>query len=111
MAKVRIELNRAGVAKFLREQKQNPKMLGLLDSEGQKLAGRAGDGFAVKRMEQRRNRPGVIVYPETRAAKKAQVEQNALGKALGGKVAHVTKDGRTTYGTEAQINHWTRGRR
>lgn len=84
VSKVRIELNKAGIQQFLRDQKQNPKMLALLDSEGQKLASRAGPGFGVMHMERRRNRPGVIVYPETKEAARAQAKENRLGKALGG---------------------------
>ena len=81
---VRVILNRGGIAKFLRDQKSNPKMLALLDSEGRRLAARAGPGFEVARKETRQNRPGVRVFPATREAKKAQVEQNRLGRALGG---------------------------
>lgn len=84
MTRVRIELNKAGVAQFLKDQKSNPKMLALLDSEGRNIADRAGPGFKVERMERRRNRPGVIIYPETRAAKQAQAKDNRLGRALGG---------------------------
>lgn len=84
VSKVRIELNKAGIQQFLRDQKQNPKMLALLDGEGQKLANRSGPGFEAKRMERRKNRPGVIVYPETKAARQAQAKENRLGKALGG---------------------------
>lgn len=83
MTSVRIELNKPNVARFLKEQRSNPKILAFLDSEGRKVADRAGPGFDVKRMEQRQNRPGVIVYPETRAAKQAQVRENRLLRALG----------------------------
>ena len=81
---VRIELNKSGVRQFLKDLRGNEKMLALLDSEGQKLASRAGPGFGVKRMEQRQNRPGVIVYPETEEAARAQAKDQRLGKALGG---------------------------
>lgn len=84
MTQVRIELNRAGIGQWLREQKQNQKMMEMLEGEGRKLAKRAGPGFAVTRMERRRNRPGVAVHPETREAKAAQSKENRLGRALGG---------------------------
>ncbi|MSS84486.1 hypothetical protein FYJ24_06855 [Actinomycetaceae bacterium WB03_NA08] len=84
ISKVRIELNKPGIGQFLKDQRSNPKMLALLESEGRKIASRAGPGFDVKRMEQRQNRPGVRIYPETRAAKQAQARENRLGRALGG---------------------------
>lgn len=84
VSRVRIELNKPGVRQFLKDQRSNPKMLSLLESEGRKIASRAGPGFTVKRMEQRQNRPGVIIYPKTREAMKAQAKDNRLGRALGG---------------------------
>ena len=84
VSKVRIELNKPGVRQFLKDLRSNDNMVGLLKSEGQKIANRAGPGFEVKRMERRKNRPGVIVYPETKAARQAQAKENRLGKALGG---------------------------
>ena len=82
--KVRIQLNSRGIAKWLRAQKSNPKMVAALKSEGEKLAKRAGPGFGVKEMRQRRNRPGVIVAPLTGEAMRTQARENRLGKALGG---------------------------
>lgn len=86
MNRVRIELNRPGITRFLRNQKQNPKMMNLLRSEGEKVARRAGPGFIVVDMERRRNRPGVAVVPGTAEAVRAQKKDNRLGKALGGGV-------------------------
>lgn len=84
MTRIRIELNKAGIGQFLKDQKSNPKMLALLESEGQKIADRAGPGFKVERMELRKNRPGVIITAETREAMRAQAKDNRLGRALGG---------------------------
>lgn len=84
VSRVRIELNKPGVRQFLKDQRSNPKMLALLDSEGRKIASRAGPGFGVQRKENRQNRPGVRIFPETREAKRAQAKDNRLGRALGG---------------------------
>lgn len=82
--RVRIELNKPNVRSFLSEQKSNQAMWGALEDAARKIASRAGSGFAVKRMVRRSNRPGVIVYPQSKAAVQAQAEENRLGKALGG---------------------------
>lgn len=86
MSRVRIELNKPGIAQFLRDQRHNPKMMTLLRAEGEKVARRAGPGFTVVNMERRRNRPGVAVIPGTAEAIRAQKKDNRLGKALGGGV-------------------------
>lgn len=82
--RIRIELNKRNVGIWLKTQRNNPNLVALLESEGKILAARAGEGFAVKRMAKRRNRPGVIVYPETKEAKVAQAREARLEKALGG---------------------------
>lgn len=84
MSKTRIVLNHAGIARFLRDQKHNPKMIAALEEEAEKLAKRAGPGFEVAVSQNRRNRPGVIVYPSTAHARRAQAKDNRLGRALGG---------------------------
>lgn len=79
---IRIELSDKGIKKFMRGQRDNPKMLRTLEKEAWKLADAAGHGFTVKHMTRRKNRPGYIVFAHYKEAQEAQVRDNRLGRAI-----------------------------
>jgi hypothetical protein len=75
----KIRWNNAGFRKLLKD----PKLTGLMQSEGAKMAADAGPGFKAARSFKRTRRPRVGVYTDTDEARKAEAEGRALTRALG----------------------------
>ena len=79
---IKVELNSEEIQRFLRDLRDNPKMIAKLQEESKRLADACGHGFAVKQMYRRRNRPGFIVYPAYKESKGVQLRENRLGRAV-----------------------------
>ena len=76
--KIRIELNRSGVRSLLRSS----EMKTVCEQHAQRIAGRAGGGYAVDSFTGR-NRANASVYAETDEAKRDNLKNNTLLKAVG----------------------------
>lgn len=79
MAKVKFELNRNGVRELLR----SPEMMAVCQDYANRALGSLGDGYEVSTMTGR-NRVNAEVRAETFAARKGNLENNTILKALGG---------------------------
>jgi hypothetical protein len=79
MAKVKFELNRNGVRELLR----SPEMMAVCQGYANRALGSLGDGYEVSTMTGR-NRVNAEVRAETFAARKENLENNTILKALGG---------------------------
>lgn len=77
MAKVKIELNRAGVRELLRSEAAGELCRSIADG----VAGRAGDGYEVT-THVGQNRVNCSVRAETFAAMRDNMKNNTLLKAL-----------------------------
>ena len=77
MSKVRIELNSAGVRAVLK----SAEIGSLCMSAANKVAQRAGNGFAVQSRNYK-ERTGAAVFPETYEAYRAVMQDNALLRSL-----------------------------
>lgn len=77
MSKGKFKLNKAGVRELL----MSPEVANLMADEGQRVAGAAGDGYAF-RMRSTGQRQAVNVYPDTFAAKRDNLKNNTLLKAV-----------------------------
>lgn len=80
MAKVDFKLNLAG----LNELMKSGAMQGILNAAAQKIAGSAGDGFAVESAHPISFVAIASVYAGTAKAKRDTLENNTLLKATGG---------------------------
>lgn len=78
MAKVKIELNRAGVAELMKSQ----EMLSTCESLAQKAAGSLGEGYEVTTFVGK-TRANASVNAVTYQARKDNMENNTILKALG----------------------------
>lgn len=78
MSKVKVELNSAGVRELLK----SPEVMQACKEQADKVAQRAGDGYKV---EQRSypERTGYAVVAGTPEAKRDNLKNNTLQKALG----------------------------
>lgn len=79
MAKTKFELNRSGVRELLR----SPEMMAVCQGYADRALGSLGDGYEVSTMTGR-NRVNAEVRAETYAAKKDNLKNNSILKALGG---------------------------
>lgn len=79
MAKVKFELNRDGVRELMR----SPEMMAVCESYANRALGNLGSGYEVSTMTGR-NRVNAEVRAETFAARKENLENNTILKALGG---------------------------
>lgn len=79
MAKVKIELNRDGVRQLLRSQ----EMQDICKQEAQTIANSCGDGYGVDSYTGK-NRCNAMVWADTWGAKRDNLENNTLIKAIGG---------------------------
>lgn len=79
MAKVNIKLNREGVRELLRSD----EMRTLCESYANQAAGRLGPGYIVTSMTGV-NRVNASIYAESHKARKENLENNSILKALGG---------------------------
>lgn len=80
MAKVKFKLNGAGVRELL----NSPEMSAIISREAARVAGSAGDGYEY-RMHSTGQRVAANVYAETWRAKRENLKNNVLLKALGAK--------------------------
>lgn len=76
---VEIELNSAGIQELLK----SAEIQGACMEEARKVAGRAGDGFAVDSYVGK-TRANAMVYADTAEAARQNLKENTLLKALGG---------------------------
>lgn len=79
MAKTKFELNRSGVRELLR----SPEMMAVCQGYANRALSSLGDGYEVSTMTGR-NRVNAEVRAETFAARKENLENNTILKALGG---------------------------
>jgi len=79
MAKTKFELNRSGVRELLR----SPEMMAVCQGYADRALSSLGDGYEVSTMTGR-NRVNAEVRAETYAAKKDNLKNNSILKALGG---------------------------
>lgn len=79
MAKVKIELNKQGVRELLRSK----EMKAICEAHANKALSRLGDGYAATSTT-RQTRVTTSVYAESNKAKKDNLENNTILKALGG---------------------------
>lgn len=79
MAKIKIVLNRAGVAELMRSE----EMQGILAEYGEAVAGRAGEGFIGEAKVYKR-RAAFNIKADTPKARAQNLKHNTLLKALGG---------------------------
>lgn len=79
MAKVKFELNRNGVRELLR----SPEMMAVCQGYANRALSSLGEGYEVSTMTGR-NRVNAEVRAETFAARKENLENNTILKALGG---------------------------
>lgn len=79
MAKVKIELNRDGVRQLLRSQ----EMQDICKQEAQTIANSCGDGYGVDSYTGK-TRCNAMVWADTWEAKRDNLENNTLIKAVGG---------------------------
>lgn len=80
MSKVEIKLNRAGVRELLRSQ----EMGAIVREHADAVAGRAGGGYKVT-VFTGKNRVNASVKATTTAARRDNLKNNTLLKAVGGK--------------------------
>ena len=78
MANVLVELNPDGVRQLLR----SPEMMSICSAQAQAIAARAGAGYEVSTYTGR-NRVNASVHAATRKARRDNVKNNTLLKALG----------------------------
>ena len=79
MAKVKFELNRSGVRELLR----SPEMMAVCQGYANRALGSLGKGYEVSTMTGR-NRVNAEVRAETFEARKENLKNNTILKALGG---------------------------
>jgi hypothetical protein len=77
--KIRIELNEAGVRALLK----SPEMMAICQQHASDIASRAGDGYVVSTYTGR-NRVNASVGAETAKAKRDNMKNNTLLKAVRG---------------------------
>lgn len=78
MGNVVVELNPEGVRQLLR----SPEMMSICSSQAQAIAARAGAGYEVSTYTGR-NRVNASVHAATRKARRDNMKNNTLLKALG----------------------------
>lgn len=79
MAKTKFELNRSGVRELLR----SPEMMAVCQGYANRALSSLGAGYGISTMTGR-NRVNAEVRAETFAARKENLENNTILKALGG---------------------------
>lgn len=79
MSKVKIVLNREGVRELLQSQ----EMMNICEEHARKAAASLGNGYAVSTMVGK-NRVNASLFAETYQAKKENLRNNSILKALGG---------------------------
>lgn len=79
MSKMKFELDRQGVGELLKSK----EMEQVLEGYAQGISGRAGEGYRTGSY-QGSDRVKVNVWPETPEAKRDNLENNTLIKAVGG---------------------------
>lgn len=79
MANVRIELNREGVRELLKSN----EMMAICEEHAQKAVGKLGAGYTVSTMTGK-NRVNASIYAESHEAKRDNLENNTILKALRG---------------------------
>ena len=79
MSKVKFELNRKGVRELLKSQ----EMMTVVTEYANRVQKKAGDGYEVSQYSGK-NRVNASVSAETVKARKDNLENNTLLKALGG---------------------------
>ena len=79
MAKTKFELNRSGVRELLR----SPEMMAVCQDYANRALSSLGDGYEVSTMTGR-NRVNAEVRAETFEARKENLKNNTILKALGG---------------------------
>ena len=77
MSKGKFVKNWEGVKALL----ASPEVAALMEQEGQRVAGAAGDGYAF-RVHYTGRRQAVNIYPDTFAAKRDNLKNNTLLKAV-----------------------------
>ncbi len=75
--KLDFELNRAGVRKLMRSE----EMIEVLNAYGSAVRGRCGDGFKQNAYKGK-TRANVMIYADSYAAKRRNLRENTLLKAL-----------------------------
>ncbi len=78
MAKIKFELNKAGVRQIL----QSPEMLNVCKEHAEAIRGRAGDGYEISTHSPGKTRVNVSVYAASEEALKDNYENNTLLKAV-----------------------------
>lgn len=79
MAKVDIKLNTEGVRELLR----SPEMKGICENYANRAIQRLGEGYVVTSMTGK-NRANASIFAESFDAKRENMENNTILKALGG---------------------------
>lgn len=79
MSKVKIELNNAGIRELLK----SPEVMALCVESANQVRSRAGDGFEVESYTGF-DRAHAVVFADTPEAKRDNLENNTLLKAVGG---------------------------
>jgi hypothetical protein len=77
---VRVELHFEG----FNQLRNSPEILAELDRQAEKLAEKAGPGFAVESAKPHKARGRAHVFTETEQAKRAEAVDAALTRAVGG---------------------------
>jgi hypothetical protein len=77
MANVTIKLNKAGVREMLRSQ----EMMAICEEQANKALGKLGDGYTVTTMTGK-NRVNASIFAETYEAKRDNLKNNSILKAL-----------------------------
>ncbi len=80
MAKLKVELNRAAVREQLLK---SPEMQAICESHARAIVQRCGPGYEVK-TKMLRERVDAIVYASTKEARKDNLANNTILKAVGG---------------------------
>ena len=80
MAKnVHIELNSDGIVELLKSN----EIMGVLKEQGQGMLSRLGEGYAMSEYNKGKSRANVSVYAETQEARRDNLNNNTLLKAVG----------------------------
>lgn len=79
MAKAKVVLNKNGVRELL----QSDEMKAICEEHANRIVGRLGDGYTVSSMTGK-TRVNASVYAESSAAKRENMENNTILKALRG---------------------------
>ena len=79
MAKVKFKINSAGLVELMKSS----QMQAVLAEYGSRIASSAGSGYSYNRVKSG-DRAKVFVYTKTKKARKDNLENNTLLKAVGG---------------------------